>query len=91
MFFFFIIGTRFMVWGSEQTPRPIHCGRCGAVTPFTIKRGMQFITLFFIVPVIPLSGVKHIVQCPNCRARYQATPAMLEPPPPPTGGPMFGV
>jgi hypothetical protein len=91
MFFFFIIGTRFIVWGSEQTQKPIHCGRCGAVMPFTIKKGMQFITLFFVIPVIPLSGVKQIVQCPNCRARYQATPALLEPPPPPQGGPMFGV
>jgi hypothetical protein len=51
---------------------------------------MQFITLFFVIPVIPLSGVKNIVQCPNCKARYQATPAMLEPPPPPAGGPLFG-
>ena len=91
MFFFFIIGTRFIVWGGEHTQKPIHCGRCGAMTPFIIKKGMQFITLFFVIPVIPLSGVKQIVQCPNCRARYQATPAMLEPPPPPRGGPMFGV
>ncbi len=90
MFFFFIIGTRFLVWGSEQTAQPIHCGRCGAVTPFTIKKGMQFITLFFVIPVIPLSGVKNIVQCPNCKARYQSTPSMLEPPPAPTGGPLFG-
>ena len=77
MFFFFIIGTRFLAWGSEQTAQPVHCGRCGAVAPFTLKKGMQFITLFFVIPVIPLSGVKHLAQCPNCGTRYQATPAML--------------
>ena len=75
--FFFIIGTHFFVWGSGQTPQQMHCGRCGTVANFAIKKGMSFITLFFIVPVIPISGVKNILQCPNCRARYQTTPEQL--------------
>jgi hypothetical protein len=77
MFFFFIIGTHFFVWGSTQTAQQMHCGRCGTVAPFTIKKGMSFITLFFIVPIIPISGIKNIVQCPNCRARYEAAPEQL--------------
>lgn len=71
MFFIFIIGTHFFNWGSEQTVQPMHCSRCGAVTNFIMKKGMRFITLFFIVPIIPISGVKELVQCPNCKTRFQ--------------------
>jgi hypothetical protein len=43
------------------------------VANFISKKGMQFITLFFIIPVIPISGTRHMMQCPSCGARYQAT------------------
>lgn len=66
-----IIGTHFFVWGSQLTQQQMHCGQCGATTYFIIKSGMRFITLFFIIPIIPISGVKQLAQCPNCGARYQ--------------------
>jgi hypothetical protein len=66
-----IIGIRFFTWGSERTPESMHCGRCGAIAPFILKKGMRFITLFFIIPVIPISGVRQILQCPSCGTRYQ--------------------
>jgi uncharacterized Zn finger protein len=72
MFFFFIIGTHFFSWGSERTPQ-MHCGKCGTVSNFIIKKGMRFITLFFIIPIIPLSGVKQMVQCPACGTRFQGS------------------
>ncbi len=72
MFFIFIIGTRFMTWGSAPHPQQMRCGQCGAAANFTERKGMRFITLFFVVPVLPLSGVKRILQCPNCGARYDA-------------------
>ena len=71
MMFFFIIGTRFFSWGSEQLPEVMQCGQCGTVANFTLKKGMQFITLFFIIPIIPISGIKQLAQCPTCKARYQ--------------------
>lgn len=67
-----IIGVHFFSWGSERTPNIMPCEQCGAKTTFIIKKGMRFITVFFIIPVIPVSGVKHILQCPNCGTRYQA-------------------
>lgn len=73
MFFFFIIGTKFFTWGSEPSPQQMRCGQCGTVANFISKKGMQFITLFFIIPVIPISGTRHMMQCPSCGARYQAT------------------
>ncbi|MBA3944433.1 MAG: zinc-ribbon domain-containing protein [Herpetosiphonaceae bacterium] len=68
-----IIGSRFFTWGSDRAAQPSHCGKCGTVAQFIVKRGMRFITLFFIIPIIPISGVRHLVQCPNCGTRYQAT------------------
>ncbi len=73
MFFFFIIGTRFFTWGSDVIPQQMQCGKCHTVGNFTLKKGMQFITLFFIIPVLPISGIKQLAQCPACRARYQLT------------------
>lgn len=69
--FFFIIGTRFCTWGSQPVPEQMRCGNCGTVGAFTRKQGMRFITLFFI-PVIPISGVTHLLQCPVCRTKYRA-------------------
>lgn len=68
--FFVIIGTRFFTWGSGQTAQSMRCGKCGTVTNFLTKSGMRFITIFFIVPVIPISGVKNLLQCPTCGTRY---------------------
>ncbi len=69
--FFFIIGTKFFSWGQERTPEAMRCGQCGTTGNFTLKKGMRFITLFFIIPLIPISGVKELMQCRTCGARYQ--------------------
>jgi len=68
---FLIIGTKFVTWGSNKTGDMIRCSQCGTVTQFTEKTGMRFITLFFVLPVIPLSGKKKMIECPNCKARFQ--------------------
>jgi uncharacterized Zn finger protein len=69
---FFVIGTKFIAWGSEKTPDMMRCGQCGTVTQFKQKTGMRFITVFFIFPVIPISGKSKMVECPNCKTRYQS-------------------
>ncbi len=68
-----IIGTHFFSWGSDLTADSFHCGECGTVAPFILKSGMRFITLFFIIPLLPISTVTKMVQCPNCSTRYQST------------------
>jgi hypothetical protein len=32
---------------------------------------MRFITLFFVIPIIPISGMKELAECPNCKAKYE--------------------
>ncbi len=70
---FLIIGVKFFTWGSERAAQSMHCGNCGAIAPFIKKKGMRFITLFFLIPTIPISGVQNLLECPNCRTRYQET------------------
>jgi len=70
--FFFIIGTHFFSWGSQALYEQMRCGKCGTVGHFTMKKGMRFITLFFIIPVLPISGVKNLLQCPVCGTKFQA-------------------
>ncbi len=69
---FLIIGTKYFTWGSELTDDMIRCSQCGTVTQFKQKTGMRFLTFFFIVPTIPLSGKHKMIECPNCKARYQS-------------------
>ena len=68
---FLIIGTKFITWGSAKTAETIRCSNCGTLAQFTEKTGMNVITLFFLVPTIPISGKKKMIECPNYKARFQ--------------------
>ena len=70
---FIIIGTDYFTWGQERTVQPIQCGNCGQYTNFIMKKGMRFVTIFFFIPVIPVSGITQLIECPNCKTRYQPT------------------
>jgi DNA-directed RNA polymerase subunit RPC12/RpoP len=78
VFFIFIIGTRFFSWGSEPSGQAVRCPQCATVGAFVSKKGMRFITLFFIIPVLPISGVKRLLQCPTCGTRFDAARLMLD-------------
>lgn len=67
---FLVIGTKYITWGGQKTGDMIRCSQCGIVSEFTEKSGMRFITLFFVVPVIPISGKTKLIECPNCKARF---------------------
>jgi hypothetical protein len=64
MISFLIIGVHFFSWGSQPAPNQMKCGKCGAVGTFIKEQGTRFITLFFIIPVLPISGIKDLLQCP---------------------------
>ncbi len=67
-----VIGTKFHVSGSERTAETHRCERCGTRTQFIKKSGRNYITLFFVLPLIPLGKAQHLLECPNCKARYQS-------------------
>jgi hypothetical protein len=70
MISFLIIGMRFFTWGSQPAAGQMKCGHCGTVGPFVKKQGMRFITVFFIIPVLPISGVTNLLQCQMCRTKF---------------------
>lgn len=49
---------------------PWQCGKCSTIARFYKRSGMRFLTLFFIIPVLPLSGTKDLAECPTCGAKY---------------------
>ncbi len=66
-----IIGTKIFCWGAMPTPEPLRCGTCGTVGRFIEKTAMRFLTFFFIIPTIPLSGKMKLIECPKCKTRYE--------------------
>ena len=68
-----IIGMKFFVWGSQRMQEMMRCSQCGTTAQFFLKKGMRFITVFFVIPVIPISGISHMAECPNCKARYEVS------------------
>jgi hypothetical protein len=68
---FLIIGTKYRFSGSELTPKPRRCERCGTLAQFIRKTGRNYLTLFFVVPIFPIGKAQNVLECPNCQARYQ--------------------
>ncbi|RYX85692.1 hypothetical protein EON83_04970 [bacterium] len=77
-----IFGIKFWAWGSSTTQRIWKCWKCGFEGQFIEKKGMNFITLYFVIPTIPVSGVKTLVECPRCKTRYEDNPNNTSAPPP---------
>ncbi len=69
-FFFLIIGMRTFYWGSDRSPDVRTCANCGYTGQFIGKRALRALTLFFVIPVFPRGGIRHLRQCPSCNTRY---------------------
>ena len=65
-----IFGIKFWAWGSKLTEQIWHCAQCGFQGQFIEKKGMRFFTLYWVIPLIPVSRVTSMVQCPTCKTRY---------------------
>jgi hypothetical protein len=74
-----IFGIKFWAWSAGRTEFAAHCSKCGFQGNFILKKGMRFLTFYWILPTIPVSGIKQLMQCPNCGTRYEL-------PQPGTGG-----
>jgi hypothetical protein len=72
MMFFLLVGNRYRTSHEGTTDETIRCPSCGATGRFERKSGRQYLTLFFLVPVLPLGGRQTFVECPNCHARFDA-------------------
>ncbi len=66
-----IWGWKVFAWGSNLTPETLRCGTCGMSAQFIEKTAMRFFTIFFIIPLIPLSGKMRLIECQKCKTRYE--------------------
>ena len=69
--FFLVVGNRYKTKGEGTTDEVVQCPNCGMVGRFERKSGRQYLTLFFLVPVLPLGGRDSYVECPRCKARFE--------------------
>ena len=59
---------------SVLAPTQSQCPQCGATSAFVPKRVMRFIHIFWI-PLIPISGFKHVYECQSCKAKFMRNQA----------------
>jgi transcription elongation factor Elf1 len=66
-----IFGTRSVVRDEDRPGGgPRQCPNCGHVALFKTRRARSFIHIFWI-PLIPLGGGQAVLECGNCKARFQ--------------------
>lgn len=65
-----LFGTRLLTWGSGLTQNVWRCAKCGHEGQFYEKTGRRFLTLYWIIPLFPVSGKLKMVQCPQCKTKY---------------------
>lgn len=69
---FIVILSRLFTWGSLQSEQLFGCRKCGYEGPMVRKSGINVLTLYWVVPLFPLGRVRQFLQCPRCKARYDA-------------------
>jgi RNase P subunit RPR2 len=68
--FFLVVGNRYRTRSEGTTYDVVRCPNCGTTGRFEKKSGRQWLTLFFVLPVVPLGGRRSFVECPSCHARF---------------------
>jgi hypothetical protein len=64
-------GTRQVVRDDDRPGEGVRqCPRCGQYVVFRPRRARTFIHLFWI-PLIPIGGGQPLIECPNCRTRFE--------------------
>lgn len=66
-----------IIWGfgvfyRTRSTGVFFCPSQGADQPYKLRAGYRFFTIFFI-PIIPLGGRGHIVQCEGCRTKFEVS------------------
>jgi DNA-directed RNA polymerase subunit RPC12/RpoP len=66
-------GTRQVVRDDDRPGEGVRqCPRCGQYVVFKPRRARTYVHLFWI-PLIPIDGGQPLIECPNCRARFEVT------------------
>lgn len=73
MFFFLVAGNRYRTKREGETQETMQCPYCGHFGRFERRSGRQYLTLFLVLPVVPLGTRSEFVQCPKCRTRFESS------------------
>ena len=65
-----VFGIKTFRWGSDQTDYLRTCPQCGFYGYFVRKKAIRAVTLFFVIPVFPLSGITTVDVCPQCNTPF---------------------
>ncbi len=65
-----VFGIKTFRWGSNQTDYLRTCPICGFYGYFARKKTIRAVTLFFLIPIIPLSGITIVDVCPRCNTPF---------------------
>ncbi len=69
-----LFGMKTFRWGSGRSDSvrtcPSSCPNCSFYGYVERKKTIRAVTLFFVIPILPLSGVKTVNICPNCHVEY---------------------
>jgi len=65
-----VFGTRTFHWGRQLTAYVRTCPNCGFFGHFEQVKRLRAITLFFVVPLIPISGIRTVERCPQCHTEF---------------------
>lgn len=70
----------FIVWGSKNFIRTEHlppvettCPSCRRAAKIYGKSHRRWFTLYFVIPVFPMSSAVRFTECSACRAQFRAT------------------
>jgi predicted RNA-binding Zn-ribbon protein involved in translation (DUF1610 family) len=64
-------GTRQVVRDDNRPDEGVRqCPRCGQFVVFRSRRARTFVHVFWI-PLIPIGAEQLLIECPNCRARFE--------------------
>jgi predicted RNA-binding Zn-ribbon protein involved in translation (DUF1610 family) len=68
--FFIVAGNKFRSTSEGPTDHVVQCPNCGTSGRLERKTGRQYLTLFFVLPVLPIGPKRSFVECPNCGAQF---------------------
>jgi predicted RNA-binding Zn-ribbon protein involved in translation (DUF1610 family) len=74
--FFVVMGNKFRATSEGPTEHVVQCPNCGMTGRLERKTGRQYLTLFFVLPVLPIGPKQSFAECPNCGAQFRTPEAL---------------
>lgn len=64
---------------STNSQGSFYCPTCDSTRPYQQKSSRTWFTLYFFIPVFPISGLTEYIECESCRGTFQLTVLSFDP------------